>query len=103
MPKNKKEESSDSDSGPEDRTPAKKAKGEPSGSKNKDGEYVIDLDGKKRITVREFKSKVYVDIREFYEKDGKQLPGKKGISLSGENWRKLLASADEINEQLKNF
>jgi len=36
------------------------------------------IDDKKRISVRKFKGKTYVDIREFYEKDGEQLPGKKG-------------------------
>merc|ERR1712189_79223 len=34
----------------------------------------LTLKRNKRVTVREFKGKVYIDIREFYEKDGKVLP-----------------------------
>ena len=30
------------------------------------------------VSVSEFKGKAYVNIREYYDKDGKQMPGKKG-------------------------
>lgn len=84
------------------RTPAKKSKTDSSSSGVKTDDGIrFDLDRNKRVTVREFKGKVYIDIREFYEKDGKQLPGKKGISLQPEQWRKLIGLADEINDALK--
>ncbi len=38
----------------------------------------MQLSGKRRLTVRDFKGKKFLDIREFYEKDGSLLPGKKG-------------------------
>ena len=36
------------------------------------------LNERKRVSVRKFKGKVLIDIREFWEKDGEQLPTKKG-------------------------
>jgi len=111
MPKNRKDDSdsssaSESDSGPDDRDepPPKKSKSGGSGAKAKKndiGETYFDLEGYKRVTVRDFKGKVYVDIREFYEKDGKVLPGKKGISLSASAWNKLKSLTDDVDETLK--
>ncbi|CAG9578785.1 unnamed protein product [Danaus chrysippus] len=104
MPKNKKkEESSSSDSdGPVDRNPPpeKKAK---MGSRTDDKEPTWVLEGKKLVKVREFKGRVFIDIREFYEKNGELLPGKKGISLTPDMWRKLLSLGDEINETVSSL
>lgn len=50
--------------------------------KNKDGEKYIDLGKKKHATVRTFKGIQLLDIREFYDAQGEEKPGKKGISLT---------------------
>ena len=77
------------------RTPVKKAK------KESDGSTQFELSKNRRVTVRSFKGKVYVDIREFYQKDGDWLPGKKGIALSPEQWNELLEKKDDISNAIK--
>lgn len=39
-----------------------------------------------------------VSVREFFNKDGQQLPTKKGITLQLENWEKFKQYIDEIDE-----
>lgn len=116
MGKQKKEESkkrppsdsseSDSDSGPDDKEPpTKMAKSDASSSssrrKNESGETYFELERNKRVTVRHFRGTLYVDIREFYEKDGKSLPGKKGIALTASMWNKLKSLKDDVDEEIK--
>uniref|UniRef100_A0A1A9VZR5 Transcriptional coactivator p15 (PC4) C-terminal domain-containing protein n=1 Tax=Glossina brevipalpis TaxID=37001 RepID=A0A1A9VZR5_9MUSC len=103
MPKNKRESSeSDSDSGPEDRlSPVpKKSKESNSKSKSKSGGAPTKwiLEKQRHVTISEFRGRKLIDIREYYEKNGESLPGKKGISLSITQWKKLLEVADEINK-----
>lgn len=60
--------------------------------------------GKMRfVSVSEFRGKALVNIREYYEKDGKTLPGKKGISLSVDQWDKLKKLIDRIDKDVKKF
>ncbi|KAH8392347.1 hypothetical protein KR215_006598 [Drosophila sulfurigaster] len=108
--KKKQSSSSDSDSGPDDRNvppPSKKAKegaksnGGDSASADGEGATNWTLEGMRQVRINEFRGRKMVDIREHYEKDGKVLPGKKGISLSASQWRKLLAVADEVTRALE--
>ncbi|KAL1539506.1 hypothetical protein AAHA92_23981 [Salvia divinorum] len=39
---------------------------------------VCELSKNRKVSVRNWQGKVVVDIREFYSKDGKEFPGKKG-------------------------
>ncbi|KAJ1414720.1 Transcriptional coactivator p15 [Sesbania bispinosa] len=55
--------------------------------KKEDSERVIcQLSNRRNVVVRDFKGTALVSIREYYHKDGKQLPGPKGIDLSADQW-----------------
>ncbi|KAF8405683.1 hypothetical protein HHK36_007760 [Tetracentron sinense] len=47
-------------------------------SDDSDDVVVCEISKNRRVSVRNWQGKVVVDIREFYVKDGKQMPGKKG-------------------------
>ena len=62
----------------------------------------IKLSNNRYLTVTEFKNKVRVDVREYYiNSDGERKPGKKGISLSLEEWQKIADNLDKIENAIK--
>ncbi|KAI1718973.1 transcriptional coactivator p15 (PC4) domain-containing protein [Ditylenchus destructor] len=57
--------------------------------------------GKLRFAcVSEFRGEKRVDIREYYEKDGQFLPGKKGISMTETQFKNLKKIIPKIEEKL---
>ncbi len=64
-------------------------------------ENVWNLGGKKQIKIIEFKGKNYIDIREYYEKDGQTLPGKKGICLQFDQFQEILNSSEDVVKKFK--
>ncbi|KAI0092980.1 transcriptional Coactivator p15-domain-containing protein [Irpex rosettiformis] len=66
------------------------------------GNKYIELGKKRRATVSSFKGTVYLNIREFYDAGGGDFrPGKKGISLSTEQWTILKDNAETIDALFK--
>ena len=64
-------------------------------------EVVFNINSMRRVTLREFRGKTLIDIREYYSNDaGEMKPGKKGIALTEEQWMKLLELIPQINEAL---
>lgn len=65
-----------------------------------DADYAHELGKNKWVSIRKFKGQQLVDIREFYESDGKRMPGRKGISLTLPQWKELMTCVGEIQGAL---
>jgi len=46
------------------------------------------------VNINEYKGKFFVNIREWYEKDGELKPGFKGLTINKEQWQVVL---DQLN------
>uniref|UniRef100_A0A915BI50 Transcriptional coactivator p15 (PC4) C-terminal domain-containing protein n=1 Tax=Parascaris univalens TaxID=6257 RepID=A0A915BI50_PARUN len=97
------QEESSSDEGVIDKTPVKKAKEGPKLLKNSDGDEMLELGKMRFVTIRSFKGKALIDIREYYQDkgSGEVKPGRKGISLSREQYENLKRLTAEIDERLR--
>ncbi|XP_039057001.1 RNA polymerase II transcriptional coactivator KELP [Hibiscus syriacus] len=67
-----------------------------------DGDLIIcRLSDKRRVTIQDFRGKTLVSIREYYKKDGKELPSSKGISLTEEQWSTFKKNIPNIEEAVR--
>ena len=76
--------------------------GAASEEKDADGNPMWDLGNMKKVCVRDFKGKTYIDIREYYVDKSTMdtRPGKKGISMNTLQYQKLKSIMDEIDHAL---
>ncbi|KAK7358507.1 hypothetical protein VNO77_00436 [Canavalia gladiata] len=67
-----------------------------------DGDLIIcKLSERRRVTIQDFRGKTLVSIREYYRKDGKELPTSKGISLTEEQWSAFKKNVPAIEKAIK--
>ncbi|TKA77311.1 hypothetical protein B0A49_03280 [Cryomyces minteri] len=69
--------------------------------KDESGCEFWEISKTRRVQISEFRGKTLISIREYYEKDGKMLPGKKGISLSIDQFTAILDVLPEMLRVLK--
>ncbi|KAF7687491.1 SUB1 regulator of transcription b [Silurus meridionalis] len=89
--------------------PAKKQKGgetsKPSGSTKSDdnaGDNMFQIGKLRYVSVRDFKGKVLIDLREYWmDQAGEMKPGKKGISLNPEQWNQLKEQMSDIDDAIR--
>ena len=65
-----------------------------------EGDQYWELSKARRVTISNFKGTTMVGIREYYDKDGKMLPGKKGISLTVDQYSALIQVLPQIEGAL---
>ena len=78
----------------------------PSLKTNENGDTFFELSSDRRVTVNQWQGNTRLDIREFYEREGKMLPGKKGLSLTLDQFNILKGfiedgTLDEIIQELE--
>ncbi|KAE8361029.1 transcriptional Coactivator p15-domain-containing protein [Aspergillus caelatus] len=81
--------------------PLKRTKFSAAGNVDANGNRYWEISKLRRVTISSFRGKTLVNIREYYEKDGQELPGKKGISLPIDQFSSLVTLLPEIELTLK--
>ncbi|KAK1399784.1 RNA polymerase II transcriptional coactivator KELP [Heracleum sosnowskyi] len=80
----------------------KQERGERAKEYDDNGDLIIcHLSVKRRVSWSEFKGRSFLSIREYYDKNGKELPSAKGIALSAEQWARLKENVPAIEEAIK--
>ncbi|OJD16440.1 hypothetical protein AJ78_03381 [Emergomyces pasteurianus Ep9510] len=65
------------------------------------GDIYWNISRLRRLTVSSFKGRTMVSVREYYEKEGQELPGKKGISMPLEQFNTLIQLLPSVEAVIK--
>ena len=65
-----------------------------------DTSFEHQLSAVRKVTITNFKKQDYVQVREYYEKDGTMAPGKNGLGLSVEQWAALQAAIPDLQAHI---
>ncbi|KAK8873866.1 transcriptional Coactivator p15-domain-containing protein [Apiospora arundinis] len=69
--------------------------------KDAEGNSFWPLTTTRRVVISEFKGKPLISVREYYtDAAGDMKPGKKGISLTLDQWNSLMKATTEVNAEL---
>ncbi|KGO65021.1 ssDNA-binding transcriptional regulator [Penicillium italicum] len=95
--------SSESDARLDNSVLSKKAKVNttPEAKTDSNGDRYWEISKMRRVTISSFRGKTQVNVREYYEKDGQVLPGKKGISMPVDQFAAIVSILPEIEQALK--
>jgi hypothetical protein len=69
------------------------------GIEAKDNSVAVELSSMRKACISAFKGKHYVNIREYFEKDGALAPGTKGVALDRGQWDALTQLMPLLHEQ----
>lgn len=69
--------------------------------KDTEGNVYWEISKARRVTLAEYRGKKMIGIREYYEKEGEMLPGKKGISMTLEQYGVLISLLPGIENELR--
>ncbi|BFU25166.1 transcriptional coactivator p15 (pc4), putative [Entamoeba histolytica HM-1:IMSS-B] len=99
----KEQEDSSSEESEEEKVSKKKAKKEKKEELKLpfDGDKYVQLGERKYVRLNQFRGTKYIDVREFYERDGELKPGQKGISLKDYEFEELVNNIDKIKKWIK--
>ena len=70
-------------------------------SRNSSGNYQATIGyTDTRVTIQTFADKIYVDIRDYFNKDAVFFPTKRGVTLTKTEWQQLCAQADQTGNSV---